>query len=384
MADGVRVYAGTHEGVLVLSLRNGGCELVSEAFSGAIIDSEASCPRRSERAFVGVTHDGLYRTDDAGTHWRKVLDGDIRSVAVDPTDDRVVYAGTEPVHLYRSEDGGDSWEEIISLQRLPEDTRRKLGDGDGPSILNNQNPGFRHRRQEWTFPLPPHEGHIIQMFIHPDDPNLLYLSIEHGGIARSADRGRTWEDVSEGIDYLDIHTVASLPHRFDRFFVASARGFYTTDDPRNGWTRAENGCSRNYFHDIVFLPTVNGGDATMVMATADGSPGVWQATKGKDEWDSSVTGSRSALFRSGDCAHSWHRVGAGQGLDDEMDPMIWSLCLHPHERNAIFAGVGEVSRGHASGKGGSGSVLLSRDGGDTWQPIKTDIPAVRYVAAAAE
>ncbi|HLQ33541.1 MAG TPA: hypothetical protein VK457_12710 [Chloroflexota bacterium] len=383
MADRVRVYAGTHEGVLVFSLRDGACELVSEAFSGAIIDSEAACLRRPERVFVGVTDDGLYRTDDAARHWRKVLDGDIRSVAVDPTDDRVVYAGTEPVHLHRSEDGGDTWEEITSLQRLPEDTRRKLGDGDGPSILNNQTPGFRHRRQEWTFPRPPHKGHIIQMFIHPDDPNLLYLSIEHGGIARSADRGRTWEDVSEGIDYLDIHAVTSLPHRFDRFFVASARGFYTTEDPRNGWTRAENGCTRNYFHDLVFLPPANGGDPTMVVATADGSPGVWQATKGKDEWDNGVTGSRSALFRSGDCAQSWHRVGGGKGLDDEMDPMIWSLCLHPSEPNTIFAGVGEVSRGHASGKGGSGSVLLSPDGGDTWRTIKADIPALRVVTATA-
>src|SRR5581483_10253269 len=48
---------------------------------------------RPARVFVGVTHDGLYRTIDAGQTWKRVLEGDIRAVAVDPTSDDVVYAG---------------------------------------------------------------------------------------------------------------------------------------------------------------------------------------------------------------------------------------------------------------------------------------------------
>ena len=69
--------------------------------------------------FVGVTFDGLYRTRDAGKHWQRVLEGDIRWVTVDPTDEHVVYAGTEPVRLYRSEDSGDSWEELQELAGPP-------------------------------------------------------------------------------------------------------------------------------------------------------------------------------------------------------------------------------------------------------------------------
>ncbi len=383
MADRVRVYTGTYDGVQVLSVQGDRCDQVAHNFGGAIIGALAGCRQRPERVFAGMG-DGLYRTDDAGTSWSKMLDGDIRSAAVDPTDDAVIYAGTDPVHLYRSEDGGDTWEELESLQRLPEETHRQLGEHE-KSDLPSHDPRFRHRRQDWWFPVPPHKGHVLETFVHPDDPNLIFLSIEHGGVARSADRGQTWEDVSDGIDYLDIHFVATLPHRFDRWFVSSARGLYTSPDPREGWERAQNGCDRNYFHDILTLPPANGSDPVLVIATADGSPGFWPATKGKDYWDHSVTGSRAALFQSTDSGESWQRLGTEGGLPEEMDPMIWSLCSHPFDRSGIFAGVGESSGVPSpSRKAGSGSVLFSGDGGHNWRTLKDGLPAVEHVFAAAE
>ena len=66
-------------------------------------------------------------------------------------------------------------------------------------------------------------------------------SIEHGGMVRSFDRGKSWEDVSKGSDYLDIP-----PHRQS----ADANGsilrrqrarFFIGDKPEQGWDRAENG-----------------------------------------------------------------------------------------------------------------------------------------------
>src|SRR6266849_5866536 len=294
MADGARVYAGTYDGVQVLSLRNGNTDLGSTAFSDEIVQALGGSPQKPERVVVGLRN-GLHRSDDAGLHWRKVLDGDFRSVAIDPTDDRVIYAGTDPVHLFRSEDGGDSWEELTSLQRLPDETHEKLGEAEPASMGGFQQQGFRHRRQDWWFPVPPHQGHVLQMFIHPDDPNLLLLAIEHGGVARSTDRGRTWEDVSQGIDYLDMHFVTSLPHRFDRYFVTSARGLYAADDPANGWTRAQNGCDRDYFHDLLWLPPTHGGNPVMIVASADGSPGFWPAIKGREHWNNNEVGSRAAL-----------------------------------------------------------------------------------------
>jgi len=378
-AGSLRLHAATHEGVFTLAAEAGRCTVESESFRGAIVD--CIHPRREQPniVFAGVTHDGLYRSDDGGKRWQKQLDGDLRAITVDPSDDRVIYAGTEPVHLYRSEDGGDSWEEINSLQSLPEETRKRCGipARDGQEFAHAK---FRHGPQEWTFPLPPHQGHITEIFVRPDNPREIWLSIEHGGIAVSRDRGATWEDASLGIDYLDIHRLLRLPLAANRYVVSSARGLYASDDPRTGWTRAENGVARDYFHEMMVLPVRNGATPSLLVCTADGSPVRWPATKGDGVWHKDVPGARAALYRSDDGARSWRRIGAGQGLPEEMGPMIWSLRSHPHQPRGLFAGTGEVARGYAFGTAGRGGILFSEDEGEHWRGLIENLPALRQLA----
>lgn len=374
MGDEVRIYAGTRNGLQVFSLRGEHAEPVCEAFNGKIIQTVTSCGTHPERLFVGL-REGVHRSDDAGLHWQKVLSGDIRSLTVDPSDDGVIYAGTDPVHLYRSEDGGESWEELASLQQLPEETHQKLAETEKPDMSISSDPAFRHRRQDWWFPSSPHQGHPLQIFVHPDNSDLIMLSIEHGGVAQSTDRGKSWEDVSSGIDYLDIHFVTSLPHRFDRYFVTSARGLYATNDPLKGWSRAQIGCDRNYFHDMTFLPGTDSGDPITIVATADGSPGVWRKEN---------RGARAALHRSINCGESWERIGVGKGLDEEMDSMIWALGIHPDQQNTIIAAVGFSSSVPSPERGiGSGSVILSTDGGESWRTLRDNMPAVEHLVVAA-
>ena len=349
MAERVRLYAGTHEGLFVYRSDSGGWTEESRAFEGAIVDSMAGCQTSPECVYAGVTHDGVYRTRDAGEHWERVLDGDVRALMVDPSADEVVYAGTEPVHLYRSEDRGDSWGEITSLVEMPDEIRKK-----------------------WWSPASG-VGHVRNIFVHPDDSRVMYLALEHGGIVRSGDRAASWQDVSGGIDYIDIHLVTGLPHSFERYYASSARGFFTSEDPADGWVRAENGFTRDYFHDFIFLPPEQDGVApTMLIATADKSPGSWNRPER----------ARSAIFRSDDCAQSWRRVG--EGLPDVVTAMVSTLVPHPLDRNAAFAGLGEVSRGHAHGPAGPGQVLVTRDRGESWQDLGLELPADRVLWAAPE
>ncbi|HXG53351.1 MAG TPA: hypothetical protein VNN77_18280 [candidate division Zixibacteria bacterium] len=351
MSQGVRLYAGTQQGLIVCRPKKGGWEKVSRAFEDAIIDSISGCRARPERVYAGVAHDGLYRTSDGGRSWSKVLDGDIRAVTVDPADDAVVYAGVEPVALFRSEDGGDRWRELKTLKDLPEAVRKN-----------------------WWFPRPPHLGHVRHIFIHPDDAKVIYLCIEHGGVVRSFDRGETWEDVSQGIDYLDIHAIANFPGSFERYYLASARGFFTSADPARGWSRTEAGLTRNYFHDFVFFPPATPGEPPeMLLAAADGSPGVWRREQ---------RGARAALFRSADGARSWTRVT--RGLAENLDSMVWALARHPFDPRAVFAGFGNVARGHASGPGGAGDLMFSSDAGESWERLDIELPADRVLWAAGE
>jgi photosystem II stability/assembly factor-like uncharacterized protein len=60
---------------------------------------------------------------------------------------------------------------------------------------------------------------VRHISVDPEDSQILYISIEHGGIVRTFDGGKTWEDVSKGIDYLDIHKISNDPVRKDLYFM---------------------------------------------------------------------------------------------------------------------------------------------------------------------
>ena len=345
MPTPVRIYAGTQEGLFAYRSRNGSWEKVSVAFESGTIDAIDGLRRAPNVVFLGVTQDGLYRTDDAGKSWRRVFEGNVRAVTVDPTDEKVVYVGVEPIHLYRSEDGGNGWEELIGVQALPAEVKKN-----------------------WTFPRPPHREHVRHIFVQSDDPNILLVCLEHGGIIRSFDRGKTWQDVSRGIDYLDIHHISSAPGRKDLFFVATARGFFKTGDPGNGWQRAESGFTRDYFHDFVFLP---GDPGAMLVATADKSPGYWDRPER----------AQGALFRSRNLAQSWERVGVGKWLPQDMKQMVWALARHPQDSSIVYAGLGAVSRGRSAdaSQKGEGDILVSEDQGDSWERLPIELPADRVL-----
>jgi hypothetical protein len=350
MSDNVRLYAATKDGVNVLRSTKSGWESVGSPLPGVVSECFAGSQEHPERVYVAASANGLMGTDDAGKHWSPLLEGDMRAVAVDPTNEDVIYAGTEPIHLYRSEDRGDSWQELTSLLDFPEEVRFN-----------------------WWGPQPPHVGHIANIFIHPEDSKTIYLCLEHGGVVRSFDRGETWEDVSKGIDYLDMHVLRNLPGT-PRYFVSSARSFFASDDPAAGWEPAENGFTRDYFHDFVFLPPVReGGDPTMLIATADKSPGYWDRPER----------ARTAFFRSRDCAQSWERVG--HNLPDEMPAWAYALAGHPTDRRAAFAGIGDNVRGQEREPHyGTGNIMATYDEGDTWEPLPIEVRATYGLWAAPE
>src|SRR5262245_22511313 len=336
-------FLGTQKGVRIYRGKDDQWEEAGRHLSG-VADCLTGSRRHPEIIYCGILHDGLYRTADAENSWLRIFAGDVRSVAVDPTDDGVVYVGTEPVRLYRSDNGGDTWEELKGLLDLPEEVKCN-----------------------WKSPQPQHEGHARDIHIDRDNPRNLYLSIEHGGIVRSLDGGEIWEDVSMGIDYLDIHKVSNDPMRRDLYFVTSARGFFRSTDPARGWTRIEEtGITRDYFHDFLFL---QGQPPVMLVATGNESPGHWNRPGM----------AQSAIFRSLNGGESWQQ--AGEGLPESMEKMVWTLAGVPGNPSHVYAGYGQSDKGQAETRKmptGFGAVWFSPDQGNCWREIEIgELPPVR-------
>ncbi len=351
MIKTLRHLIAFNSGLTVLSDDGTGLKELGQSFPGVTLEYIVGCRETPNVVFAAVAFEGGYRSEDGGLSWKKVLDGDIRTFTVDPHDERVVYAGSGPVCLYRSEDNGRTFATVDSFLALSDSVKR-----------------------QWTVPqtykgkVPPHIRHV---HIHPEKRDLIYILLEHGGVVRSLDGGTNWEDVSNGIDYLDMHIIENLPGDFDRYYVSSARGFFRTDDGGKIWKRVEDGMPYayteyySYSHEWMFCKGLSG-QPRMVLGGGRGSPGYWAREK--------MTPHGHILI-SDDEGSSWRNSA---NLPIDMPYMPWSFIGHPEKSEVLFCGMGNGARGFGMSPGarGEGAFYRSNDCGESWDCIIPDMPSV--------
>lgn len=89
-----------------------------------VMDHQVTClandPSNRRIVYAG-TRNGVLRSDDCGQTWRlSGMDGwVVKSLAVSPHDGNVVYAGTKPALMFISRDGGRTWAELEGFRRIP-------------------------------------------------------------------------------------------------------------------------------------------------------------------------------------------------------------------------------------------------------------------------
>lgn len=190
--------------------------------------------------YFGATGGGVWKTEDAGTTWHNVSDGQLHTgsvgaLAVAPSDPNVVYAGmgeaqirgvttTHGDGVYGSTDGGRTWRHL----------------------------GLASTR------------HISRIRVHPRDPNLLYVAAQGNpwlpsddrGIYRSVDGGRNWikvlgvdaetgaSDLAMAADNPRVLYAAFWQHRRRPWQISSGgpgSGLYKSTDQGDTWQRLEKG-----------------------------------------------------------------------------------------------------------------------------------------------
>ena len=356
MGQRLRLYLGTHVGLQVVDYESGRTTAVAKHFEGQSVAAVCTLPSDPNVVFAGVAYDGGYRSDDAGLTWTRIIDEDIRALSVDPHNEGTIYAGAGPIRLHRSTDGGHSWQALDGLLAMSDQVKEK-----------------------WAVPAKyreTHYPHVCNVFVHPDDANLLFLTLEHGGVVRSRDAGETWDDVSDGVVYPDMHVLANQPGSRDSYLVSSARGFFATENADDGWHRTEDGMpwayteTESYANEFLFLP---GTPPRILLAGSRGSPGFWDRPSGPE----------GVLMISDSLGDQWQTTA--RGLPTKTQWFAHSLVHHPADANAVLAGVGDESEafGFTPGVGGWGAVYLSEDRGESWSEMIPDLPSVTVLDAVA-
>jgi hypothetical protein len=125
-------------------------------------------PRHPEAAFLaGYRNGGLYVTHDAGLSWTEALAFPVSGVAVDPTSGAIVYAVSRTAGVQRSADHGSTWSHGVRL------------------------PAYTGIGEETAAP-----GRLLAV---SGSGAGLYAAMDGGGVERSLNGGRSWQDLSFGL-----------------------------------------------------------------------------------------------------------------------------------------------------------------------------------------
>jgi photosystem II stability/assembly factor-like uncharacterized protein len=260
-------------------------------FRGGRTVAAVGVPGQPDVFYIGVNNGGVWKTDDSGRTWRPLFDAQptqsIGSLAVAPSDPRVIYAGSgEGLQrpdlsvgdgIYKSTDGGETWEhlglrdgqQIPALRVDPRDPNRVfaavLGHPYGP---NAERGVFRSTDggKSWEKVLYRDENTgAVEVLFDPADSRVLYASlwaarqapweigasfqVPGSGLYKSADGGTTWQRLSgglpsaaEGLGRIGIAVAPSRPARIYLQVDADARhgGLYRSDDAGGSFRRVNS------------------------------------------------------------------------------------------------------------------------------------------------
>jgi photosystem II stability/assembly factor-like uncharacterized protein len=208
---------------------------------------------------------GVFRTNDGGAHWDRVLFADENTgcsgLAMDPHNSRVLFAGMWQVEMhtwamfsggpgsaiYTSRDGGTTWSKInspglpkspvgkIDVAIAPSNSNRVyalIQTKDQGSLWRSDDGGTSWRAGSWDRALIGRAGYYIRLAVSPSNENEVLVA--NSAFHQSLDGGDTFRSVPWGGDTHDIWWDPKDP---DRFVITHDSGMNITTVHGRGFNR---------------------------------------------------------------------------------------------------------------------------------------------------
>jgi photosystem II stability/assembly factor-like uncharacterized protein len=271
------------------------------AMHGKSIRAMALAVSDSRTMVVGAL-DGVFRSTDGGKIWQKISSSssdihNIESIAIDPKNTNVVYAGTW--HLaWKTDDGGANWRHISKGMIEDSDVFSIIVDSTNPSVVfasacsgiyKSQSAGDSFQKIQ-GIPFSARRTRVLKQ--DPTNSSVVYAGTTEG-LWKTADAGKTWTRVTN--PDVVVNDVMVDPRNSQRVMLATDRaGVLASDDGAHTFLTTNHGYTHRYVTSILadkndpntlFVGVVNDRELGGVFVSHDGGQHWTQKSKGLDGRD---------------------------------------------------------------------------------------------------
>jgi photosystem II stability/assembly factor-like uncharacterized protein len=331
-------------------------------------DSVAFDPRDANIIYAGTYH-LPWKTTDGGKNWSPVVkgmidDSDVMSIVVDPSNPSNVHA-TACSGIYHSVDAGQNWKRYSGIpfvfrrtQLIKQDPQHPdtLYAGTTSGLWKTTNEGGEWKRTT------PGDWVVNAILINPKNPQRVILGTEREGVQISENGGASFVASNNGFHHQHILDVAIDREHPDRSLIVltfDTNAFLVTKDGGASWTTLGPGLKRSDVRHVYAMP--NGWWASL----ANGGFMKYEETAGK--WV------KAGLFVPEAIATPVAQTSAKTAKGKKTAPVAKKPLAKKVVPQLLAFQVNELTFGANQWFAATtGGVLVSRDKGATWKQVSNE------------
>ena len=359
------VYAGMRGGDLYKTT-NGGANWFKRTIAYRDVSSLCIDPSASGTIYLGTTS-GLFKTIDDGNTWSNISPSSnpMTSILVDKNNTGTLYSSVNGDGVYKSTDGGNTWSlimvglsdnRIYSLAIDPKNSQ-VLYAGGRYTLYKSLSGGAT-----WSSLFSPNNN-ITSINIDPNNNSHIFLGTLNG-VYKSTDGGSSWNSMNNGLPNTKVHSLVISLANSSIIYAGTEAGLFKSNTGGSSWIFNYVPAGQITINTICFNPM----NSSVVYIGCDGD-GIFKTTSAGNSWQSDNVGLLNlnvweivadptnenilyagteigGVFKSTDGGNSWNLVKQLQN--------VYTLAVDPSNTDIIYAGT--------NGNG----IYKSQDGGITW------------------